>query len=204
MNRKDNINNYNAMSAMLYAVCLALLSSCAALGFYDDGGLLNRGKSASYGQYVPKKPNYKLKDKKNHVFIERLDTINVYRYNSHSEHYPQHDFIHYIKFYPAGRCFMVSIAAKDEFGFDNRLRATDLFPEKRSGKKGYYHSKDGQQLVIEAFYEDCGQDVSLVWGSYCRSIFSVSSAGDTLFGAYGFVYAKEIIPEDWKKYPVDW
>ena len=47
--------------SILFIACLAVLSSCAALGFYDDGGFLNRGERTSYGQYVPKKPNYKLK-----------------------------------------------------------------------------------------------------------------------------------------------
>jgi hypothetical protein len=190
--------------SILFVACLVFLSSCGILGFYNDGGILNRGVRTSYGQYVPKKPNYKLKDRKNHVFIENLDTVNVYRYRFYFEHQPQYEFIHYIKFYPAGRCLSFSISAKDEFGFDNRLRETDLFPEHHAARKGYYHSKDGKNVVVETFSEQCGTE-AFIFGNYCWDRYSVSSSGDTLVRTSSKrVYVKEIIPETWKKYPVDW
>jgi hypothetical protein len=191
------------------AIILTLfaLTSCGAIGFYNDGGLLNRGKRNEYGQYVPKKPKYKLRDKKNNIIPENLDTTNIYR-RSVSTDREKYNYIHFIKFYPAGRYLSISIPAKDDFGFDNRLQERDFNPQNPYVRKGYYHSKDGKKGKIETFYEAYTENVltlmqPFVLGKYDRDKFFLNPSGDTLT-IDGKTYIKENIPAEWKKYAVDW
>ena len=184
------------------AIILSLfaLTSCAAIGFYDDGGLLNRGKRNEYGQYVPKKPKYKLKDKKNNIIPENLDTMNIYRRYVYTQR-EKYDYIHFIKFYPTGRYLSISISTRDDFGFDNRLKEKDLNPQNKYVRKGYYYSKDGKTGEIETFYESYTSDIFL--GKYDRDKFFLNSSGDTLT-VDGKTYVKENIPAEWEKYSIDW
>jgi hypothetical protein len=187
----------------LSVVCLMFFSSCSFLGFYRPGGLLDLGYDNEYGQYVPKRPKYKLKDKKRHILLENLDTINIYRRNYYSE-YTHTDVIRFIKFYPEGRFLEIVISEKD---FNNQLKKDYLNPQNRRADMGYYYSKDGKKGLIEVFKGDDMFGLFFSQGGYRRRPFFLNSSGDTLsvylYGKYE-TYVKEIIPETWEKYPVDW
>ena len=185
----------------LFVVCLMFFSSCSFLGFYRPGGLLDLGYDNEYGQYVPKRPKYKLKDKKGHILLENLDTINIYCRYYYSE-YTHSDVIRIIKFYPEGRFLEIFIFEKN---FD-KLKKDYLNPRDRRADMGYYYSKDGKKGLIEIFEGDNQPGLFLSYG-YSHRPFSLNSSGDTLSvyinGKY-VTYIKEIIPETWEKYPVDW
>ena len=189
------------------AVILSVLvfTSCGILGFYDDGGLLNRGKRNEYGQYLPKKPKYKLKDKDNNILPQNLDTTNIYRRYVNLENLD--DYIHFLKFYPTGRLLSISIPAKDDFGFENCLKEWHLNPQNSDVQKGYYYSKDGKKAKMEAFYENYTENIftlmqPLLLGEYHQDEFFLNSSGDTLT-INGENYIKENIPQEWKKYSID-
>ena len=172
------------------------LTSCGLLGIDD---LFDR----EYGYYIPKHPHFKLKDKRGHVFPHNLDTINIYKLvkRTHTTEVPQvftdynNSYDTYLKFFKKGRVLEIVIPSKDPFGNPNKLRETDLIPD--FCDKTYYFSRKGDDFFIESFYRGLG------YGRYSKSNFQINETGDTLT-TIGYVYAKEIIPTEWKKYPVDW
>ena len=187
--------------SILFVVCLMFFSSCSFFGFYGRGGPLDLGYINEYGQYVPKRQKYKLKDKKGHILFENLDTINIYRSHYYNENYHT-DLIRFIKFYPEGRCLEIFISEKD---FDNQLKKDYLNPRSREATIGYYYSKDGKKGLIEFFKGDNQPGLFLSQGGYSHERFFSNSSGDTLFlRQFKIHYIKETIPETWEKYPVDW
>ncbi len=175
--------------------------------------MLEKGYRNDKGQYVPKKPNFKLKDKPNNNIPNNLDTVNLYK---HYQSYYQ-DKIHpspddkysrlneitnYIKFYPNGRCLNITITAKDELGNPNQLKELNLDPNNSYCSKEYYHSKDGKEVYIERFVYGEG------FGMYSVTSFVLNKIGDTLtfdnHKGSKSIYVKEILPIDWQKHKVDW
>ncbi len=182
-----------------------LISSC---------NVLEKGFRNDKGQYVPKKPNFKLKNKLNNNIPGNLDTENIYRlykmYYQEELEYPSSEdrysglnkLISYKKFYPNGRCLDVAITAKDELGNPNQLKEFNLDPNNPYCSKEYYHSKDGKEVYNESFVYGEG------YGRYLITSFILSKTGDTLTIAdkkgSKTIYVKEVLPENWKKYKVDW
>jgi hypothetical protein len=192
---------------MLCAVGSILLVSCGFLGLYNDGARFAKGYENEYGQYVPKKPNFTLKDKKGHVTPANLDTVHVYRYEMGDEYEPRHRSIHFVRFFSAGRCLTTSIPAKDEFGFDNCLKEEHLSPQNWRVRKGYYYSRDGKKGGWQTFH-----GIYNAGGNgYSYNSFFLNAAGDTLTSLPGNsaqgsvrIFVRETIPEEWEKFPVDW
>jgi len=189
-----------------------LLTSCGLLGIHDffDSGYVNE-----HNQYVPKQPNFKLKDKRNNQIPTQLDTINLYRlvkkYQGGIEVYPNDKYndisvenqgLWYIKFYPNGRC--LSFFRSNVF---YKLQENDLNPNNENYSKDYYYSKDGKKIKIESFVYGEG------YGMYISFDYFLNEKGDTLTNIYEpnipartsvSIYVKQEIPKEWKKYPVDW
>ena len=184
-------------------------------------GSLDKGFKDANGQYVPKKPNFKLKDKPNNIIPSNLDTVNIYRlvklYDRGKLIYPkknltkeeQNSFlrelqmgVQYIKFYPKGRCLNISIKAKDELGSPNKLKEDNLNPNNAYCGKEYYHSNDGKEIYKESFVYGEG------YGMYSMTSFVLNKTEDTLTIAdkkgSKTIYVKETLPTDWQKYKVDW
>ncbi|MCF6348452.1 MAG: hypothetical protein L3J20_09160 [Flavobacteriaceae bacterium] len=189
---------------------LLIISSCNLLGI---NGLFEKGYRNDNGQYVPKNPNFKLKDKPNNVIPSNLDFVNIYRL--HQRYYqgkihPSPDdknsrlnsLINYKKFYSNGRCLNVVISAKDELGNPNQLKESNLDPNNTYCSKEYYHSKDGKEVYNERFVYGEG------YGMYIITSFVLNKTGDTLTIAdkkgSKTIYVKEKLPINWKKYKVDW
>jgi len=193
-----------AIRIVLLAIFLSIiLSSC---------NVLEKGYRNDNGQYVPKNPNFKLKDKPNNVIPSNLDTENIYRLNQRyyqGKIHPSPDdknsslnkLINYKKFYSNGRCLDVVIKAKDELGNTNQLNEFDLDPNNSYCSKEYYHSKDGKEVFNEIFVYGEG------YGRYIIMSVFLNKAGDTLTIAdkkgSKTIYVKEILPLNWKKYNVD-
>ena len=101
----------------------------------------------------------------------------------------------YIKFYSNGRY--------STFGTTNiGLKYRDLNPKNSNFTKGYYYSKGGNSLRVEEFVY--GESL----GDYIRWKYVISSEGDTIKriskNKVRSIYVRELLPKDWKKYPVDW
>ena len=178
---------------------------CAALGLdsFFDSGYYNK-----YGQYVPKRPRFKLKNKKNNVIPNNLDTINTYRSYFEFE-YPTQDKTaniikgkEYYKFYPNGRCLRFSVHESDRpYPYKKDVLSEKSFDPHDGGvDKRYYFSKDGINIRIEHFWRDgCGR--------YDIEKFYLSQNGDTLVDKTNSLtgrYIRQEIPKHWKKYKVDW
>lgn len=181
-----------------------ILSSC---------NVFEKGYRNDNGQYVPKNPNFKLKDKPNNVIPSNLDVENIYK---HYQSYYQgkihpspddkysrlNEITNYIKFYPNGRCLNITIKAKDELGNPNQLKEYNLDPNNTYCSKEYYHSKDGKEVHNESFVYGEG------YGMYIITSFVLNKTGDTLTIAdkkgSKTIYVKEVLPESWKKYKVNW
>lgn len=181
--------------------------------------VLQNGYTNEYGEYVPKIPRFKLKDKQG-VFPELLDTTNIYRmvemYDDGNLVYPKNNFsteerysfifemnqaIRYLKFYPNGRCLMFSIPIKDAFGMPNSLKETDLNPNNQHSSKNYYYSPNGKDIQMESFVYGDGQ------GHYFISHYTLDNSGDTLIMQDKYlkiIYKKETIPTNWNRYKIDW
>jgi hypothetical protein len=176
--------------------------------------VLEKGYRNDNGQYVPKKPNFKLKDKPNNNIPSSLDTENIYRlykmYYQDELEYPSsknrysglNKLLNYKKFYSNGRCLDVVIPAKDELENPNQLKESDLNSNNSYCSKEYYYSKDGKELYNESFVYGEG------YGMYIVTSFVLNKTGDTLTLAdkkgSKTIYVKEILPANWKKYKADW
>ena len=189
------------LGLILLIVTVTVLScSVYGIGYTDENG-----------QYVPRWPNFRLKDKPNNIVPLRLDTNNIYKmfevYEDGVKIYPNvkpsffSGSLVYMKFYPNGRVLRFSIPAEDGFGNPNQLKEEDLNPNKEYYSKDYYYSFDGRNIRIESFVNGDGS------GMYVIVNYFLSETGDTIIRhdiVTGIKYKKEIIPPDWKKYKVDW
>jgi len=181
--------------------------------------VLQNGYTNEYGQYVPKKPRFKLKDKQG-IFPAMLDTTNVYKmvemYNNGKLVFPKSNFSSeerysstfeinqvnpYLKFYNNGRCLKFSIPVKDVFGMSNALKESELNPNSQFYSKNYYYSSNGTNIQIESFVYGDGK------GYYVVLDYILNSSGDTLTMQDKYIkiiYKKEPIPLNWNRYEVDW
>ena len=108
MKRKHRIIFIPSGLALLLLSVAVLLPACSALNLDMPGRPLNKGYIDNELGYVPKRPNYRLKDKKEGVFPADLDTVGIYRRVSSliDGAEPAWDKYreYYLKFYPDGRC----------------------------------------------------------------------------------------------------
>ncbi len=168
---------------------------------------LSSGYNNEHGQFVPKHPHFRLKDKKQHRIPDDLDTINIYKLNYRFsfgiETYPSDAYddesgmLKYafcLKFYGKGRCMF--------FGVDPyQIMENDLNPNNSYCSKEYFYSKDGQTFYIESYFNNQG------YGHYMISKYKINKTGDTIIKIgknSKDIYVREILPKHWKKYPVDW
>lgn len=177
--------------------CFILLQTGCKLGYTNEKN-----------EYVPKRPNFTLKDKPKMVFPVKLDTINIYRLEKYYFRGKEESLfqnkemgILYIKFYPNGRCCSFMISRLDEFSLSNKLKPEDLNTNNGRNGKDYYYSEDGKTIQTESFVYGEG------FGMYVKFNFFLNEDGDTLNEideTTKYVYVKEIIPPTWEKYPVNW
>ncbi len=188
--------------------------------FFGACSVLENGYTNKYGQYIPKNPNFKLKNKQGNV-IDGIDTLAIYRMVEMYDYrgvliYPKsnfsseerYSFIYslnqvniYVKFYNNGRCLKFSMLIKDAFGMQNKLKEEDLNPNNQYYSKSYYYSPDGKHIQIESFVYGAGN------GHYVISNYIFNESKDTLTKQnkyFKMVYKKESIPLNWNKYKVDW
>ncbi len=177
-------------------------------------GFLNNGFYNEYGQFVPKRPRFKLKDKPQNKIIENIDTVNVFKLSkmyyegkeiypnrevTTRNYYPEYNTI-YIKFFSNGRVLTMSIPSMDSLGNLNNLNEKDLNPRKSNSFKKYYYGKDLFTFEIESFVR--GESI----GYYLRSKYMINAKGDTLTremfeGKGSAIYVKEPLPKHWKRVP---
>ncbi|WP_445711839.1 hypothetical protein [Flavobacterium sp.] len=150
-----------------------------------------------YGIYEPKNPNYSLKDKKDFIFPENLDTINLYKYYGYYDknliikNENKINWSIYNKFCSKGRVY----------GFGTELLVEKNLNPNFASKKYYYYDKKNKIIKIENFVIADG-------GQYIILKYRLSKNGDTLTtvsdGKSEDVFIKEKIPKEWKKYKVNW
>lgn len=149
-----------------------------------------------HGIYEPKHPNYSLKDKKDFIFPEKLDTINLYKYHGYYDNGIIVNKIDsnwgvYNKFCSKGRLY--------GFG-SNQLEEKNLNPN-FANKEYYFYDKKNDIIKIESF-------VIAEGGQYVLLKYKLSDNGDTLTsitdGKKSHVFVREMIPNEWKRYNPDW
>ena len=197
---------------LFVALFVALINSCGLIGIdsFFESGYFNEEH-----RYVPKHPNYRLKDKKGFIFPSNLDTNHVYKlavaYYLGKQKYPfipanfnfasdTTYYFHYMKFYSDGR---VRSFTKDvvNLGDEYKLQKSDLNPDLVWYSNNYFFCKNGKKIQIESFNRGDG------WGTYWRSDYVLNDLGDTLFyiKINDFrVYVLDSISPDWNTYKADW
>ncbi len=196
-------------SLSIIVLCL-FFGACSVL----DNGFVNHN-----GQYVPKHPKFKLKNKQGNV-IDGIDTLAIYKraevYYEGKLIFPKRNFSKnerysfifemnqvnaFFKFYNKGRCLMLHIPVKDSLGAYRTLKESDLDPNNEHCSKDYYYSADGKNIQIERFVYGEGK------GYYTISNYILNESKDTLTLEHEYlktIYKKEAIPLNWKRYKVDW
>ncbi|WP_196890509.1 hypothetical protein [Aureivirga marina] len=179
--------------------------------FFGACTILDKGFINHNGQYVPKNPNFKLKNKQGNM-VGDIDTLAIYKmvemYNNGKLIYPLNNsenelnsVSNFIKFYNNGRCLIFSIPVKNAFGKPNKLKKSDLNPNNQHHSKSYYYSSNGKNVQIESFIYGDGQ------GYYVTTNYIFSESKDTLIMQEKYikiVYKKESIPLNWSGYKKDW
>ena len=179
---------------------------------------LSSGYTNEYNQFVPKREKFQLKKENGGRSIPQLDTVNIYRlvekyYGNDrlfpNEHLSETDYTKklfqqakmYIMFYSNGRCLSFSIWSKDSLGNENSLKEQDMNPNSAHYGKDYYYGNTPNSLLIESFVYAEGD------GRYLTFEYFINKDGDTIKMMDGKdldIYVKELLPKDWKRYPVDW
>jgi len=157
------------------------------------------GHLDEYGIYVPNRLNYKLKDKIGDEIPKRLDTSNLYKYYGYynergllvKDTLDNKDWSIYKKFISNGRVY----------GFGtNSLNENNLNPN--YANKGYYIFDKNNNIIKHEVYTNGNG------GQFVIIKYRLGKKGDTLTSIEGkknySVYIKEKIPNEWKKYKIDW
>lgn len=189
--------------------------------FFEACAVLESGFIDRNGQYVPKRPKYKLKGKQGNVIFD-IDTSSIYKLIGMYDHgnliFPKNNFSkderysivyeinqvnRYLKFYNNGRCLEFSIPTKNNDNTPNFLKMSDLNPNSKrcNYSKNYYYTSDGKNIQIENFVYGAGQGHYVI----LNYIFSASKDTLTMQGEnIKMIYKKEAIPLKWNKYKIDW
>lgn len=174
--------------------------------------LFEKGYDNQYGQYVPKHPRFKLKDKHGNTIPQNLDTINIYREFKRyymgelvqpkgNDYYASNNLVYYWKFYSNGRALGFSKFDPSNGDPTGNINDDDLNPNNANYSKSYYFSEDGKKIQIEEFAYAEGQGMYIILDYY------LNTRGDTLTMIYKkskTVYVREILGENIKTYSVDW
>jgi hypothetical protein len=176
-------------------ITTTFLGSCSVLGIEH---FFERGKVNDNGQYVPKRPNYRLKDKKNFSIPDNLDTCGIYKLQTTiaDKKVKNDKNKHFIKFFSTGRCLSITIPNIRE------LKEKDLNPENSYSKKNYYYYYPDDKIIkIESFVYGEG------YGRFVILDYSLTANGDSLLlktKNSRLIYTKTNIPGKWRKYKVNW
>jgi|GEM_PF-3081338 len=170
--------------AFLSILAILLLNSC--ITYYKN----------DRGFFLPKHPHYSLKDKKNFVFPEKLDTANVYKFYGYYKddiliRDPNYEkWSIYKKFYKKGRAFSFGTGKLEEDNLNPKNSAIDY----------YFYDLSTNLLSYETFVVADG-------GKYIIIKYEMSADGDSLIsidhGKRSHVYVKILVPSQWKKYKID-
>lgn len=188
----------------LYVGVIVFFCSCSMGLVWNSGHVVD-------GQYVPKKPNYELKNKPDNIVPSNLDTINIYRefttYSSAIITETRTDFS-FLRFYSKGRVLKASTYRNEpeilQKSYQEALSEKNIYAYI---KHGYYYSKDGEKIQIETFIST--NDTWPVSGIYKIDNYHLNTTGDTLTmqnpkSDYIIIYVKEKIPRVLEDYPVNW
>jgi hypothetical protein len=184
----------------LFTGMVIFFCSCSLGLVWDSGHMVD-------GHYVPKKPNYKLKNKPGNIVPSNLDTVNVYRKIATYSGGILKDMgkLSFLRFYPNGRLLETRIWEDEskllQKSYQEALSTRDLYTT-----HGYYYSKDGEKIQIETFIHTYGWPTS---GMYDIDNYYLNATGDTLTmrnpkSDYIMIYVKEKIPRVLEDYPVNW
>ena len=220
------ISEVMVVTAILSAFNSVLFTSCGiqVIGDFFDMGYINEKNN-----YVPKRPRFSLKDKKNNIIPPQLDTVNVYILTNDTLRWRRGKLIVvkdaecYLKFYPNGRCLYFYIMTEvHPLEIKRELLESDLnpntefnsefhYPNYNNYNKRYYYSKDGKKIAIERFVQSYIIDRLDVEPKrpYQTDYCFLNATGDTLtiknkYGGIDYIYVRKEIPETWRKYKVDW
>lgn len=198
---------------------IKIVVACLLVLSLNSCFLFQRGYVDEQGHYVPKNPNFKLKDKAGFKLPDELDTLSIYKltemFSAGEKVYPldelsveqEYSFIkelnsaqYFLKFYSKGRCVHVTIPKEDELGQIRALAQQDISFDNPKVHKNYYFS-DGIGLQIESFTLGDG------YGAYVIIDYSLSSDGRVLNSLqYNTtkIYQKVELPMGLKFQAVDW
>lgn len=190
------------ITVCLFTGMVAFLCSCSLGLVWDSGHTVD-------GHYVPKKPNYRFKDKENNIVPSNLDTVNVYREvatYSGGFLFDMGPWFYYLKFYPEGRLLKARISKDDTEAFQKSYQEISSRTEV-STTHGYYYSKDGEKIQIETFMYT--NDTWPTSGMYQIDNYYLNATGDTLTmqnpkSDFIMIYVKERTPRVLEDYPVNW
>ena len=201
------ISEVMVVTAILSAFNSVLFTSCGiqVIGDFFDMGYIDKNN-----HYVPKRPRFSLKNKKNNIIPPQLDTVNVYiltndtlywrNWNVGNIYYSGLTVVktgitveRYLKFYPNGRCLYFYFNTKEHpLEIKRELQESDLNPNRKfpvrtynnynNYNKRYYHSKDGKKIVMERFQQSYMIDAIDVdvKRPYQKSYCFLNATGDTL------------------------
>ena len=141
-------------TAVVYLIILGCTLSCS---------FLSKGYDNEYGQFLPKRPKFSLKDKEHHRIPPKLITMNIYKLNfiyddlgmeiypsNYIDSYGKLKYSFYMKFYRDGRCSFL--------GGSDKIKNSDLISTKSSFRKDYFFSRGNQTFQIESFVNNKGYE----------------------------------------------
>ncbi len=190
---------------LLFASLFLLTASCAMLSSWHNN---------EYGQLVPDKPAYRLKDMPGLVIPPNLDTGAVYhlveKWSGNTKVFPgkresaadynvhYFDNTYYKLFFAKGRELEVSVPNKK---LATGLTSADFDPHSRLNRAAYYYITDGKNLKDEIFWYGIGE------GTYSENEYSLSPKGDSLVEkscCSRSLFVKMHLAIAKSRYPADW
>ena len=176
-------------SSICIFLLFLLLSGCS---------ILDLGYTNENGQYVPKRPHFRLKNKRIR-FPEGLDTVGVYQLLADPSGFQEKKgskYSLYLLFYPNGRLLRIVTPLNDS------LDVECLNPNSTRCSREYWRSIDGKTIQIESFVSADG------FGRYLIFNYVLINSGGGLISVdrdSKRTFKRKTIPPTWRlKYPVDW
>lgn len=202
---------------IIHLVCAAFAVSTA---FLTSCSVVSSGKYNENNEFVPKKPEFKFRDKAGFVLPKNLSTQGVYQkvasyyrgeqtypvspYNTANYTQEDNKADWYIRFLDHGRYYTFSKAKAFVSPMVNkkRLKKADLNPYRPHYSRGYYYSKGAAQLTTESFVYGDGS------GAYVYFDYVVENGGKTLKKISDqsiSVYELTRVPDSWTQgVQADW
>ena len=173
---------------------------------------IEKGYNNSYGIYIPKRPNFKLKDKefiyppnlkKNSIYVleeEYYDNELIFSFkkNIWPDYISSKNWANGIIFLDFGRCLGVNVPIINQ-EIDLKLSKPEDFNPAKNHKEYFYYDMD--KIQIESFVYGEG------YGRYLIFDYKLDESGNFLTQEYKLsksVYKKYNLPLDFKIKKIDW